>query len=196
MLPQASEMTAITPIAIVQRRSSCGNTVDEHAERDDERGDLRRRRHEGGDRRRRALVGIGRPHVERRRRRLEGETGDDHREPDHEHRVVPVAERGDAVEAQLPGLAVDERGSEEQRRRADRADDQVLEAGLERTDQVDVDGESGRRARSRTTRARGRASSGSTRRRRRSFPRPQQRAGRTPRRRARRATAPRRRAGR
>ena len=38
-----------------------------------------------------------------------------------------------------PDCAVDERRAEEQRRRADRAHDQVLEAGLERSDQVDVD---------------------------------------------------------
>ena len=39
----------------------------------------------------------------------------------------------------LAGRAVDERAAEEQRRRADRADDQVLEPRLERADEVDVD---------------------------------------------------------
>ena len=46
---------------------------------------------------------------------------------------------GDLVEAQLAGRAVDERRAEEQRRRADRADHEVLEPRLERADQVDVD---------------------------------------------------------
>ena len=74
-----------------------------------------------------------------RRRGLEGEPGDDHREPQHEQRVVGVAGERDVVEGELPGRAVDERGAEQERRRADRADHEVLEPGLERADQVDVD---------------------------------------------------------
>ena len=106
---------------------------------DDQGGDLRGGGHERGHRRRRALVGVGRPHVEGRRRGLEREPDDDHRQADHEHRVAAVAEGGDLVEAQLARLSVDERGAEEERRRADGADDQVLQARLERADQVDVD---------------------------------------------------------
>jgi hypothetical protein len=45
-------------------------------------------RHERRDRRRRALVDVGRPLVERRHRRLEREPGDDQRERGHEQRVV------------------------------------------------------------------------------------------------------------
>ena len=60
--------------------------------------------------------------------------------PSDEQRVVR-ARRGAAivVERELAGRAVDERPAEEQRRRADRADDQVLEPRLERAGQVDVD---------------------------------------------------------
>src|SRR6185437_9635634 len=87
----------------------------------------------------RSLVGVGRPHVERRRRRLEAQARDDHRQPHHRHRLVLVAVRADLVERELTCLAVDERGAEQQRRRPDRADDQILQAGLERPDQVDVD---------------------------------------------------------
>ena len=105
----------------------------QHAVGDDERGDLRRRRHERGHRRRRALVDVRRPHVERRRRRLEREPDDDHREPDDEHRGVRRARSAPILSNdELAGRAVDERRAEEQRRRADRADDQVLEARLER----------------------------------------------------------------
>ena len=91
----------------------------EHPVGDDERHHLRRRAHERGHRRRRALVDVGRPHVERRRRGLEREPGDDHRQPEHEQRVVRVPGGGDRVEAELAGRAVDERRAEEQHRRAD-----------------------------------------------------------------------------
>ena len=65
-----------------------GERGHEHAEHDDERRRLRRRRHERRHRGRRALVDVRRPHVERRRRRLEGEPGEDHRHAGDEERVV------------------------------------------------------------------------------------------------------------
>src|SRR5581483_2176432 len=71
--------------------------------------------------------------------RLEREPGDHHGEADDDHRVALVPDRRDPVERELPRRAVDERRAEEQRRRADRADDEVLQTRLERPDQVDVD---------------------------------------------------------
>ena len=78
-----------------------------------------------------------------RRRRLEAEPDDDHRQTRDEERVagqVLVADRrGDAIERELAGRAVHERRAEQQHRRAESADDQVLEAGLERTLELPVD---------------------------------------------------------
>ena len=67
-----------------------------------------------------------------RRRGLEREPGDDHRHPGDEQRVVRARRVPDRVEAELAGGAVGERGAEQQDRRAEAADDQVLEPGLER----------------------------------------------------------------
>ena len=79
--PTASETHASTAIAIVQRCSCSGKADDEDPQRQDERSHLRRGGHERGHRGRRALVDVRRPHVERRRRGLEPEAGDQHRQP-------------------------------------------------------------------------------------------------------------------
>ena len=90
-----------------------------------------------GDRGGRALVDVGRPLVERRDGRLEGEPGDDQRDAGQQQRVGrgrpcrPIAV-GDRVELHRAGGAVDQRQAVEQRRRADRPDHEVLEPGLER----------------------------------------------------------------
>ena len=111
---------------------------EQHAHRDHERRDLRRRRHERGHRRGRALVDVRRPHVERRRGELEREPDEDHREPaDEEELVGLVRGGGDLDEPELAGPAVDERGAEEQDGRAEAPDDQVLEPRLERREPVD-----------------------------------------------------------
>src|SRR3546814_13569262 len=55
---------------------------------------FRSRREEGGDRRRRALVDVGRPHVEGHRRDLEGEAGGKEHDADDE----PDRRRRDAGE--------------------------------------------------------------------------------------------------
>src|SRR6185503_1571519 len=112
----------------------------EQPHRQDERRDLRRRGHERGHRRRRALVDVWRPHVERRRRGLESEPDDDHREARDEEELVRVSRSGgDVLEADDACGAVDERTPEEKDRRAEAPDDQVLEAGLERCDLLDRD---------------------------------------------------------
>ena len=86
--PQASEMHASTATAIVQISLCVRERGDEDAQHHDERGGLRRRRHERRDRGRSALVHVRRPHVERRGGDLEREPGEDHREPGEEERVV------------------------------------------------------------------------------------------------------------
>src|SRR3954447_6950970 len=105
----------------------------------DERDRLRRRRHERGHRRRRAFIDIGRPHVERRGRCFEREARDQHRQPEHEERIVLPPRRCDPGEVEPSGFAVDERRSEEQDRGPEAADDQVLESRLKPTEQVAVD---------------------------------------------------------
>ena len=59
----------------------------EEAQEHAERGGLRRDRHEGRDRRRRALVDVRRPLVERRDRGLEAEAGDAQRDAGQQQRV-------------------------------------------------------------------------------------------------------------
>ena len=83
------------------RTTSC---LAEEADEDElqerhEAGGLRRHRQERGDRRGRALVGVGRPGVERHRRHLEGEA-DDH-EDDAERDDRLVADRAVELRADL-----------------------------------------------------------------------------------------------
>ena len=78
--------------------------------------DLGRGREEGGDRRRRALIDIGRPHMERHGRNLEGEAGDDEDKAEDEAEARrPARQRGgDLREAGRAGEAIDQRGAIEQ----------------------------------------------------------------------------------
>ncbi len=109
----------------------------EQAQKHPEGSHLGGDRHERRHRRRRALVDIRRPLVKRRHRRLEAQAH--HAQPDAGQRQrigreAPVrAERAcDRAEVGRSGGAVDQRKAIEQRRRADRAHDQVLQAGLQR----------------------------------------------------------------
>ena len=112
----------------------------EEAQQHAERGRLGGGGHERGDRRRGALVDVGGPLVERRDRGLEGEADDHQRQPGQHHRVaeqaageLPGGDRvGDAREVGRAGGAVDQRQPVDQRGRADRADHQVLQPGLQR----------------------------------------------------------------
>jgi hypothetical protein len=70
--------------------------------------------------------------VERCRGGLEPEAGDQHREPRQEQVVVAGIRVRDRPEAELTGCAVDECRAEEQDRRAEAADDQVLQPCLQR----------------------------------------------------------------
>ena len=85
----------------------------EEAQQDRERRRLGRDRHEGGDRRRRALVDVGRPLVEGRHRGLEGEAGERERDAGQQQRVA-----GDAVAPRSPRAIVAK--SVEPRRAVDR----------------------------------------------------------------------------
>ena len=108
----------------------------EEAQEDGEGGGLGGDRHEGRDRGRRPLVDVRRPLVEGGDRGLEGEADGGHRDPDQDQRVAQHPLVGDPDrdpgEVGRAGAAVEEGHPVEQRRRADRADDQVLEPGLER----------------------------------------------------------------
>ena len=134
--PTASETHAMTANAIVHRSAWSGNATTSSRSASDERRRLRGSRHEGRDGSRRTFVDVRRPHVERRRRHLEPEADDDHRQAGQQEEVVAelLLRRGrcDFGEAELPRCAVDERRPEEQHRRAEAADDEVLEAGLQR----------------------------------------------------------------
>ncbi len=108
----------------------------EEAQEDAERGGLCGDRHERRDRRRRALVDVGRPLVEGGDRGLEGEAGDRQRDAGQQQHVggeaVAGDRRGDRAEVGGAGGAVDQRDPVQQRRRADGADDQVLQPRLQR----------------------------------------------------------------
>ena len=112
-----------------------------HHQHDGDR--LRGCRHERRHRGRGALVDVGCPLMERCRRRLEAQPGQEHREPGEQHRIVRQALRArrlrDLSEAELAGGAEDERRAEQQHGRAEAADDQVLQARLERADEVELD---------------------------------------------------------
>ena len=60
--------------------SASGNGLEDRAQEQRHRRDLGRGGEEGGDRRRRAFVDVGRPHVERHGGDLEGETRDQEHE--------------------------------------------------------------------------------------------------------------------
>ena len=100
-----------------------------------ERGDLRRGRHERGHRRGRPLVHVGRPLVERHRRHLEPEPGRQEDERQQRERLVArltrerVRDRRDAGRA---GGAVRPRDTEQEERRRERPQQEVLHRGLVR----------------------------------------------------------------
>ena len=126
-------------------RRCSGSNADRNTR--DERGERRRLhagRHEAGDRRRRAFVGVGRPHVERHRRHLEREADEQqaerqqlHRRRRHRlrrHAALPM--RSSRV---LPVSAVGERDAVEEERARERAEQEVLERRLGRRRRVAAD---------------------------------------------------------
>ncbi len=108
----------------------------EEAQEGAERCDLGGHRHEGRHRRGGSLVDVGRPLVEGRDRGLEAQPGHAQGDAGQRQHVgrepAPGQLRGDPAEVGRAGRAVDHRQAVEQRRRADRADDQVLQPRLQR----------------------------------------------------------------
>ena len=83
--------------------SDAGKGVDEDAHRHRHAGHLGRGGEEGGHRRRRALVDVGRPHVERHGRDLEGDAGGDEDEAeDQAEPALALQRRGDAGNETVP----------------------------------------------------------------------------------------------
>ena len=138
-----TEPTAIVTIATAQStgrpvppRVGDGDVSDPQQRA--ERGDLGARRHEAGDRGRRALVDVRRPDVERRGADLEQQADGEQRDAEEQQRLaaerhVPAraADRaGDGRQADGVGVAVDEGRAEEEERRRERAEQEVLQARL------------------------------------------------------------------
>ncbi len=102
-------------------------------------GDLGRSGEEGGDRRRRAFVDVGRPHVERHRRNLEAEAGEQEHQPEHQPEALLVRRLGNAGEAHRAGKSVDQRRAVEQHAGRQGAEDEILEPGLGRAQGIAID---------------------------------------------------------
>ncbi len=97
-LPTVIVSTASTQTSGPYTPSAVGEGDEDHEDQRHETGRLRRHRQERGDRRRRALVGVGRPRVERHGRDLEGEPAH------HEHDGDDLRGRSgclDAIEAPM-----------------------------------------------------------------------------------------------
>ena len=106
--------------------------IEEDAGNERHRGHLGGAGEEGRHRRRRAFIDIGRPHVEGHGGDLEGEPGEDEDEAEEEaDRHAAILHRGDQhVKAGGAGEAVGQRGAVEEEPRAQRAQHEILEAGL------------------------------------------------------------------
>ena len=117
-----------------------GEGTDHGADEQRHRRHLGRRGEEGGDRCRRALVDVRRPHVERHGGNLEGEAGDEEdKAEDEADRRTALERHGNAGERGLAGEAVDQRGTVEQHAGGQSTEDEVLEAGLGRAHRIPVD---------------------------------------------------------
>ena len=93
------------------------HALDQQAHRDREGGELRRAADQQRHRRRRALVDVGHPHVERHGAELEGEPGDDEDDAEDQHRAVDLAGADrleDLADLERAGRAVDHRHAVEQ----------------------------------------------------------------------------------
>ena len=77
-LPTVIVSAAITHSTRDQSRADRAEVEQENAQETGEGGELHPDRHERGDRRRRAFVGVGRPHMKRDRGDLEAEADQQH----------------------------------------------------------------------------------------------------------------------
>lgn len=107
---------------------------DEDPQEGGEGGDLDRRGHEAHRRRRRSLVDVGAPRVERRRRHLEAEADQQQHQPQQEDTLLEEGvvgqEAGDGGQVGRAGGAVDEGDAVEEEGRGERPQHEVLEARL------------------------------------------------------------------
>ena len=103
---------------------------------------LGRGREEGRHRRRRALVDVGRPHVERHGGDLEGDAGqhEDEAENQAERGAVRLERGGDLRKLDMSREAVDQRHAVEQHARRQSPEHEILQAGLRRADALAIDG--------------------------------------------------------
>ena len=124
------------------------------------RGDLRGGGEERGHRRRRALVDVGRPHVERHRRDLEAETGEQENQAEYQSDAALRRRLGDPGKRHVAGEAVDQRAAVQQHAGRQRAEHEIFEAGFGRPHGIAVRWPRRRRARDSSARARDRARSG------------------------------------
>ena len=115
-----------------------GERGDGGAHEDRHGGDLRRGGEERRHRRRRALVDVRRPHVERHRRDLEAEAGEQEHEAEDQPDAALPDGLGDAGERHGAGEAVDQRAAVEQHAGRQRAEHEILQAGFGRAHVVAV----------------------------------------------------------
>ena len=105
-----------------------------HAEKDDKSGGLRRNREEGGDRGGCALVDVGDPELERGGGDFETEGDEDESEAKKQRGCCGLVEDGeffrDGGEVELSGHAVDPRDAVDEEAGGERAEDEILRAGL------------------------------------------------------------------
>ena len=96
------------------------------------RGHLRRGREEGCHRRRRTLIDVGRPHVERHCGNLEAETRkhEDEAENDAKLAFAIAQRRRDLLEAGVSGVTVDEADAVEQHAGRQCAENEIFQAGF------------------------------------------------------------------
>ena len=109
--PSTIEAIEMKTMICCQSGAIGSKALDGDAHEQRHRRHLRRRGEEGGDRRRRALVDVRRPHVERHGRDLEGQAGEhEDQAEDQAELALAAAERGgDLLEAGAAGVAVDQR---------------------------------------------------------------------------------------
>ena len=117
----------------------------EHAQQGAEGGDLRAGRHERRHRRRRALVDVGRPGLERHRADLEQQADGQHGQAEEQQPLVAAGGRRrdeHLAEVDAARVAVEQRDAVEEERGGERAEQEVLHGGLLR-EQAATAGEAG-----------------------------------------------------
>ena len=110
--------------------------VQEQTHHHAEDGDLAGGRQEGGDRRRRALVNVRRPQMERHQRQFKAKTDDHQTEARQQQRLVQRIVRQaftQREEGQVAGVRIHQRHTEQQERRGCSGEDSVFDARFQRT---------------------------------------------------------------